>query len=248
VCSSDLGSRLAPLALPALALTGGLAAVAFAKFFGFAFLGEPRSEAAARAHDPSPAMLAPMGILALLCLGLGLGSLLLLPLLERVIGVLAPEATGLLLPGLRWDLGLLSGMLALLLLLGGAGAGWLLRRRRPEAAENRPPTWDCGYARPTARMQYTGSSFSDGWAAFLPGVKAPARRIRALFPRAASFRTDLQDAIGDGQILPRVEGLAERLRRFHQLQQGHLAVYLLYILLALLGVFLWLLLRPRLLG
>ena len=45
-------SWAACLALPALALTGGLAAVAFAKFFGFVFLGEPRSPAVEHAHDP----------------------------------------------------------------------------------------------------------------------------------------------------------------------------------------------------
>jgi hydrogenase-4 component B len=239
---------LASLALPALALTGGFAALAFAKFYGFVFLGEPRTPAAEHAHDPSAWMLAPMGILAVLCLGLGLGSALLLPALDRVIGVLAPEAVGLLAPGLRWDLTLLSGMMGLLLLLAGAGVRWLSRGRKTEAPAPRPPTWDCGYAQPTARMQYTGSSFSDGWAALMPGVKAPVRRIRALFPRGTSFRVSLQDALGDGQIIPRLANLAERLRRFRQLQQGYLSVYLLYILLSLLGVFLWLLLRPRLLG
>jgi hydrogenase-4 component B len=240
-------SWAACLALPALAITGGLATVAFAKFFGFVFLGEPRSTAVDHAHDPGKAMMIPMVVLALLCLGLGLGSLLLIPLLDHVVAAIAPmETTGLLMPILGHDLAILSSTLGLLLILGGAAYLWLSRSK--PAAEPQPPTWDCGYARPTSRMQYTGSSFSDGWAALLPGVTARMRRIRSLFPRAAAFRTEIRDAIGETFLEPRVDRVVERLYRFRQLQHGYLSLYILYILLALLGVFLWMLLRPRLLG
>jgi hydrogenase-4 component B len=239
-------SWAACLALPALAITGGLAAVAFAKFYGFVFLGEPRSTAGDHAHDPGKAMMVPMVILALLCLGLGLGSVFLLPVLDRVVAVVAPEATGLLVPNLRWDLTLLSGMLGLLLGLGAIAYFWLSRTK--PAPEPRPPTWDCGYARPTVRMQYTGSSFSDGWASLIPGVTTRVRRIKSLFPKSAAFRTEFEDAVGDTFLEPRMDRMVERLFRFRQLQHGHLSVYILYILLALLGVFLWMLARPRLLG
>ncbi len=239
-------SWAACLALPALAITGGLAAVAFAKFFGFVFLGEPRTSVAERAHDPGKTMMVPMVILALLCLGLGLGSVLLLPLLDNVVAVVAPEAAGLLVIGISRDLTLLSWMLALLLALGALGFLWLLRSRR--GLRKQPPTWDCGYARPTARMQYTASSFSSGWASIVPGFKERMRRIRAVFPRPVSYRSEFQDAVGEAFVEPRVDRLAERLLRYRQLQHGHLSLYILYILLALLGVFLWMLLRSRLLG
>jgi len=239
-------SWAACLALPALAITGGLAAVAFAKFFGFVFLGEPRSAAVEHAHDPGPAMLAPMAILAALCLGLGLGSVLLLPLLDHVVTVVAPEASGLIVLGIGPDLAIQSWMLALLLVLGAGAFLWLGKSR--EAAQSRPPTWDCGYARPTARMQYTASSFSDGWAALVPGFRERMRRIRSLFPRPLTYRSECQDMVGEGFLEPRTERLAERLLRSRQLQHGHLSLYVLYILLALLAVFLWMLIRARLLG
>ena len=237
------------LALPALALTGGLAAVAFAKFYGFLFLGVPRSSEAEHAHDPGPAMLIPMAILAVLCLALGFGSVLLLPLLDRVVAVLAPEATGIIVAGLGRDLQLLTGVMAILVVLGVGLFLWLRRyQRHALTGVDRPPTWDCGYAQPTARMQYSGSSFSDGWAAILPGLKVRMRRIKGLFPRGVSFHTDLRDAVGEGLLEPRIEHLAARLLRFRQLQHGHLSLYVLYILLALLGIFLWMLVRPGLLG
>ena len=242
-------SWAASLALPALAITGGLATVAFAKFFGFVFLGEPRTSAVEHAHDPGKAMVVPMVVLAVLCLGLGLGSVLLLPLLDQVVAVVAPEASGLLIPGLGRDLLWLSSLLGLLLVLGALGFLWLLRSRRdlpPEAGQL--PTWDCGYARPTVRMQYTSSSFSDGWAALLPGVKTRIRRIRALFPKTLTFRSSFEDAVGDTFLQPRMERLVERLLRFRQLQHGQVSLYILYILVTLLLVFLWMLARPRLLG
>jgi NADH:ubiquinone oxidoreductase subunit 5 (subunit L)/multisubunit Na+/H+ antiporter MnhA subunit len=234
------------LALPALAITGGLAAVAFAKFYGFVFLGEPRTKAVEHAHDPGMAMMVPMMILAVLCLALGLGSVLLLPLLDHVVAVVAPEAAYLLVIGIGRDLELLSGMLALLLVLGALGYLWLFRSRTNLAT--RPPTWDCGYARPTSRMQYTASSFSDGWAAIVPGFKERMRRIRVVFPRPISYRSEFQDVVGEAFVEPRMDRLAERLLRYRQLQHGHLSLYILYILLALLGVFLWMLVRVRLLG
>jgi hydrogenase-4 component B len=241
-------SWAACLALPALALTGGLAAVAFTKFYGFVFLGEPRSPLGAHAHDPGPAMLAPMAILATLCLALGLASLTLLPVLDRVVSLLAPEASGLLVPGLGRDLTALSAMLALVVLLGLACGLWLLRSQRQGLGASRPPTWDCGYARPSLRMQYTASSYSDGWASIIPGFKERVRRLKLVFPKPVSYRSELLDPVGERYVEPRFERLAERLLRYRQLQHGHLSLYILYILLALLGVFLWMLLRSRLLG
>lgn len=239
-------SWAACLALPALALTGGLAAVAFAKFFGFIFLGEPRGSTVAHAHDPGPSMLRPMTALAILCLVLGLGSVALLPVLDRVVSVIAPESPRLLSDILVPDLAWMSGTLAILLLLGLALFAWLARSRAPE--DFRPPTWDCGYARPTERMQYTGSSFADGWARFVPGFRVRMRRIRALFPRPVTFHEGFQDAVGEGFVEPRLDQVVGRLRRFRHLQHGILAVYVLYILVALLGVFVWMLVRPVVLG
>ena len=241
----------AGLALLALVVAGGLAAVAFARFYGVVFLGAPRSPAGDHAHDPSALMLVPMGILAALTLGIGLVSLPLLPVLDRVVAVLAPgQGASLAAPlasVLGHDLRMLLAMEGLLLVLGGIALAWLGRRpaRQVVAA---PPTWDCGYAAPSARMQYTGSSFADGWAALLPGVTQRIRGIRALFPRAVTFHGDVRDMVGEGMVAPWFDRLAGRLLRFRRLQPGFLSVYILYVLMALLGTFLWLLVRARLLG
>src|SRR5664279_4924860 len=128
----------AALALVALAFTGGLAAVAFAKFYGILFLGTERSAVVEHAHDPSPTMLMPMAILACLSLGTGLAGLLLLPCLDRIVAVVAPGngalvASGhgaLLASGLRVDMRLLVGAEALLLVCGLLAFLWW-RRSQP---------------------------------------------------------------------------------------------------------------------
>ena len=61
-----------PLAGALLALTSALAAACFVKAFGIAFLALPRSKAAEDAHESPATMLVPLGLLAVLCLALGL--------------------------------------------------------------------------------------------------------------------------------------------------------------------------------
>ena len=70
-----------PIAGSLLALTGALAAACFVRAFGIGFLALPRSSQATHAHEAHPSMLAGMGALAALCIALGLGATLWLPIL-----------------------------------------------------------------------------------------------------------------------------------------------------------------------
>ena len=236
----------AGLALPALALVGGLAAVAFTKFFGFVFLGSPRSAVAEEAHDPHPSMLIPMGILAFCCLALGLGSAWLLPTLDRIVAILAPGASGLLASSLGFELRMIGGFAGALIVFGGLAWVWA---RRPSSLPDLPslhnlPTWGCAYSAPSVRMQYSADSFSDGWANLMPGRRIRMRRLKAIFPTPSSLHLELTDSAGLGFLEPKVERMATMAMWFRRLQPGFLMIYLLYVLLALMGVFLWMLARP----
>ena len=239
----------AGLALASLSFTGGLAAVAFAKFYGILFLGTSRGPAGDHAHDPSRTMLMPMAVLACLSLGTGLAGVLLLPSLDRVVAAIAPGNGTMLAQGLRADMGILAGAEALLLACGLAAFLWW-RRSGPsrEGIPSRPPTWNGGYAIPVPRAEYTGSSFSDDWAPLQPGLKGRIRRITAMFPKPATFRSEFRDLVGEMFLGPRMERIALRLLRFRGLQPGYLSIYILYVLLTLVAVFLWMILRGRLPG
>jgi hydrogenase-4 component B len=61
-----------PIGGAMLALTSALAAACFVKAFGITFLAQPRSDAAANAHEASPSMLVGQALLAFPCVVLGL--------------------------------------------------------------------------------------------------------------------------------------------------------------------------------
>jgi hydrogenase-4 component B len=147
--------RLAGLLLMGwLALVGALALACFVKAVGIAFLGLPRTRAAAQAREVGPGMrLAQVG-LASLCLLLGMGVPALLGPVSRIA---APLGGGAVLRDV-WRLPVTMVILGLALALLVLGAGLaLLARRRPT---RRFITWECGFGPLTARMQYTATSFS----------------------------------------------------------------------------------------
>ena len=161
---------VAAFAAPALSLIGALAVACFVKVFGAVFLGSARSEHARHAHESPWSMIGPMGVLMAGCGFIGLFPSLIAPVLGRAITAWSPETTD---AGSRLatlaPLGWIGGMGLLLLLL--LGLGCVVLRQRLGAGELATGiTWSCGYAAPTARMQYTASSFAQmlvglfGWA------------------------------------------------------------------------------------
>jgi len=161
------------LGASALALIGALAVACFVKVFGAAFLGQARSDRVSRAHESGLAMTAPMGVLAASCALIGLLPVAVRPVLDQAFVSWAPEMALARAPLAAAPLGLLSIAGASLLALLVAGSLALARLTR-QARAVRAVTWDCGYAAPSARMQYTSSSFAES----LVGLFAWALRPR----------------------------------------------------------------------
>ena len=225
------------VALSALAIIGALALACFAKAHGTVFLGLARSPVAEHAHESPKAMLAPMVLLAGACILLGLVPVLVAPAMDRLVACVAGTPA---LPGLSGlaHLPVLTLLAPLLLILGLVCWWWL----RPSLASKELPTWDCGYVQPTARMQYTSSSFGDGLISGLSWVLWPRvhlRRITAFFPSGRSFTSHVPDLVLDRLGTPAL-ALAARgavLMRF--LQGGQLSLYLFYVLITLLALLIW---------
>ncbi|MEW6490138.1 MAG: proton-conducting transporter membrane subunit, partial [Thermodesulfobacteriota bacterium] len=240
----------AALAAPALAMVGALAVACFVKAFGAVFLGEPRSGHGRGAVEAPPSMLGPMAVLAAACAAIGLFPWALGPVLDRAVGAwgMGPGAWGTgsggaALPPVT-ELAPLSavGALALgLTALLGLGALWVrarLRRRPPEPAV----TWDCGYAAPSARMQYSASSFAQILVGLFSWALAPVTRLPGLsgpFPGTAAFESRVPDAVLDRALRPVFAGAAELLGRLRVFQQGRVQAYVAYVLATLVVLFLW---------
>ncbi len=230
----------------ALALIGGLAAACFAKAFGTVFLGEGRSEEAARAHESPPAMRRPMLVLAFACFAIGLGAFALLPFLAPAVGIITGTPPELFAQPLA-EAGILLLVIALVsaaLLLATALAALfrtLLLRGR---AVTRAPTWDCGYAAPNPRMQYTGSSFAqpllDLFRLFLR-VRTELKPPEGLFPKSASFATHADDTARARIFAPVFAFVDSLFSRLRWMQEGRVHVYVLYIALTLLALLMFVL-------
>ena len=158
------GSGSVPMfaAIAGLALIGGLAAACFTKAFGIVFLGQPRTAQAQQAHEVGFAMVLPGFVLAAGCALIGL-------LGARVVASMAPlvsEVTGISLVAVHASLSEATQSISFVGLVGGSliGVVTLLALGRKIALARRPVstnvTWDCGYAEPSSRMQYTASSFA----------------------------------------------------------------------------------------
>lgn len=223
-----LGGWAGVVVVVALALAGGLALAAYAKLYGSVFLGAARTPAGERAHEPGLAMRSAMLPLALACVVLPLALPFTLPALAPAVaawGVTAPAAE---VPS-AWLA--IAGATILL----GLGLLWLALRRALAARRVRSGvTWDCGYAAPDPRMQYTARSFTAVIGGdFAPPPIRPETRVepaRGLFPGLARLVVTSGDGVLDRVLRPaalRVAGWCQRLRL---LQQGILHAYLAYVL------------------
>jgi hydrogenase-4 component B len=227
-----------------LALIGGLAAACFAKAFGIVFLGQPRSKHGEHAHESGWAMRIPMLVLAVGCVLIGL----LAPMVLSILQPLVHQVSGLPLDAVRENLGSAAGPLRLVATVGAALLvliailallRWsLLANRKVEESV----TWGCGYAQPTARMQYTASSFAQPLTdLFRPllGTKKIVSTPSGYFPSDAALKTETLDVSTEKIYRPVFAGIESGLSRLRWLQQGNVQLYVLYIALTLLVLLVW---------
>ncbi|RPJ08783.1 MAG: hydrogenase [Spirochaetaceae bacterium] len=230
--STSAGAGLAiAIVAPILAMIGALAVACFVKVYATVFLGQARTPAAQAAHECPVSMRLAMAVPAIACLFIGLFPAALVPLLDNAI----------------WSLGALGfpvslavyvpvdtvGIIACVLV---AGIGIVsLARFLFKRLFRRSGTWDCGYAVPTARMQYTASSFAQmivnlfAWV-LKPKMHAPV--ITETFPGKKSMHTHVDDAVLDRRIAPALRGIRNRIGYFRKFQHGLAQYYMLYILIA----------------
>jgi hydrogenase-4 component B len=233
----EAGALLPLAALIGLALAGGLALACFARLFGVVFLGTPRTGVVEQAHEPHAGMRLPMVALAGLCLAGGFAPRLALLPVERAVMAVTREVPEALDTGLG-PAALCGALVAALALLLAVARAWLLRRRQVR----RSVTWDCGYDRPTPRMQYTASSFSEPIREIF-AVLLPARRRlvapEGLFPRVASFHSELVRPFQERLYRPAFEALGRGMSRLRWLHHGRVQLYVLYIVVTLIVMVAW---------
>jgi len=226
------------LAITAMAAAGALALAVFAKAGGSVFLGESRSARCEHAHDAGPMMKAAMAALAACCLLIGIGSAFLLRPLAAAVVPFAPAFPLLDIGGEMLYISAGAVILSLLIALVWNFRRGLTRGKVPASG----PTWDCGYAAPTARMQYGASAFTQPLADFFQPLLRKTRSypvIAEYFPGSASFSTEARAVFYDHLYIPAAAQLRRLAFRYSWLQHGRLQFYILYIVLALMALLVW---------
>ncbi|WP_088284179.1 proton-conducting transporter membrane subunit [Kineosporia sp. A_224] len=224
------------LAVTVVALTAGLALMTFTKAFGIAFLGRPRSDGAAAAHEVGRAERLAAAVGALAVLGLGLVPGPMATAAVRALGVDGVTAAGTTLaagvrlggvapaPGSAGEAAsgtaalvpvldpLALGLAALAALVVVAGVVARLRRRAPRRAVELG--WGCGGARVSPRMQYTATSYAEPLVRIFDaplGVSRSVATTTADAPyvvRAMSFRQRVRDVFEEHGYRPLLRAAA----------------------------------------
>lgn len=232
---------LALLAIISLAVIGGLATACFTKVVGLAFLGEPRTENAAKATEAGFSMGLVMIIMAVACLIIGVfpepfirlafAGIQDIPYTAGfdtqafmvIVGHVAQTAV--LFIGLFLAISLLRKILYLKKEIGSGG------------------TWGCGFTQPTVRMQYSGTSYAaemvDFYRPFVP-VKKIYTGISKIFPGVTTWETDVDDVAELNFQRRLVEPLLKFLNKLRWIQHGNIQLYIAYIILAIIVLLLFL--------
>jgi hydrogenase-4 component B len=218
-------------AIPAavmLATAGAVAMASFTKAGAMIFLGAPRTKVAAHAHESGMGMRTPMLILAGACAVLGLAPVLVWPVVSRAAGSWRPAWSAMEAPGSLATLGPVQAGIAILVVVAAA---WLWRKAHA-ASLQRGLTWDCGYAAPAARMQYTSASFGgivSGWFRWVLQPERRLRRPRGVFPTEAIRLERIPEAVLERVIGPIGEVIMAVSTSVRRLQHGRLQFYILYV-------------------
>lgn len=223
---------IGPLAAAGLVTTAALAVWCFVKVTGLIFLGHPRSASSAQAQEVNWPMRIGQGMLAMLCVLLGLLPAALLPTLAELRGVRIdlPTGMGLPLPGTG---GL--PMLAIAVALGGLTAllFWM-RGRRPTAPT--APTWVCGQE-VEPELQWTSAAFTKplrlSWDPVLrPTRHVDVRRVGGL-TQAVTYRGEVEQLFDTKMYEPASSLTSRAFARARKLQTGRLRNYAMYLVVTL---------------
>lgn len=246
--SPQLPSWGLKLAIPAvgglLALAAAFAAACFVKLYGICFLGRPRSDVAASAHETDRFSLTALFALAAFCLIAGIlpGLFIdaLAPVSRDMVGNVMPHQAG-----LQWltivpiaeSRSSYNGLLVFLFAaLCGTAAASAIHRLASDRLR-RAPAWDCGYPDPNPAIQYSASSFSQPIRRVFGSLVFGAREIGEMPPPSsplpARLQVELHDLIWDGLYAPIAKAIGFATDRINVLQFFSIRRYLTLVFVAL---------------
>jgi len=223
--------------IAALALASGTMALAFARAYGIAFLGHPRSQSAnvpLRANGTGIGIGTPITVLIAAAAAISAVPFALAPAMQAALDKAIGHSPLLLELAPFWTLSAAT-WIALIL-------AFLLWRVAARAKTVRQPTWGCGYAAQSARTQYTASSFSQMAMKIFQKMLFPRTEkanIQGPFPGPSHFSSDPQGLAIYERLVPVFRGASRLLSRLGAAQDAQLPIYLLGVAATLVLLLAW---------
>jgi formate hydrogenlyase subunit 3/multisubunit Na+/H+ antiporter MnhD subunit len=238
-------TMLIPVVAAPIALIAALAGYTMVKFFGVVFLGQPREEKLAHAHDADWLERAGMVWLVLGCVALGLLPTQFIQLIDPATQQLVHAGLGARVAGSSWLLAPNSleqasygPVIFLLGILASFALAYALVRKLYHGRMRRGLPWACGYPWGNARMQDTAEGFGQPIRQIFEPFFQMERVLPSPFDTQPRYGVTVKDHFWRWLYMPTVD-LANYLARLAGLlQQGRIAVYLLYSFLTLVATLL----------
>jgi hydrogenase-4 component B len=238
-------TMLIPVVAALIALVAALAGYVMVKFFGVIFLGQPREDKLARAHDAGIWERTGMVWLAIGCVALGLLPTQFIQLIDPVTRQLVHAGLGSRVANSGWLLAPNSmeqasygPVIFLLGILACFALAFLLVRWLYHGRMRRVLPWACGFPWGTARMQDTAEGFGQPIRQIFEPFFVMRRELPTPFDDVPRYRVVVEDHFWRWLYVPITE-LANYLARLMSLlQQGRISVYLMYSFLTLVATLL----------
>jgi len=238
-------NMLIPVVAALIALVAALAGYTMVKFFGVIFLGRPREEKLAHAHDAGRWERAGMLWLALGCVALGLLPIQFIQIIDPVTRELVSvglgptvAASGWLLAPTTLERASYGPVIFLLGVAASCALAYLLVRKLYHGRLRRAAPWDCGFPAQTARMQDTAEGFGQPIRQIFEPFFRMERELPSAFDDKPRYRVSVDDHFWRALYLPIAAAAAAVARLVGLLQQGRIAVYLLYSFITLIATLL----------
>ncbi|MCC7200436.1 MAG: hydrogenase 4 subunit B [Gammaproteobacteria bacterium] len=228
-------TMLIPVVAAVIALVAALAGYTMVKFFGVIFLGQPREEKLAHAHDAGSWERAGMLWLVAGCLALGMLPTQFIQLIDPVTRQLVTAGLGAQVSASGWLLAPNSveqasygPLVFLLCILGSFALAYLLVRGLYHGRMRHAPPWACGFPWGTARMQDTAEGFGQPIRQIFEPFFRMNRELPTPFDDKPRYRVTVEDPSWRWLYLPVAQSANWIARLVGLLQQGRISVYLLY--------------------
>ena len=227
------------LAAVSLALIGGLALTCFSKVFSMIFLGEARNPLEKDIIENSTFMTLPMIILSIFCIFIGLFPVFILKTLQGIT-IAATKIKTLEALDINFfpTLSIVFGVFYFSLFLFFIIKKYIISKR----IVTETVTWDCGFIKPTPKMQYSATSFAapitDLFGSLLKFNRQSAS-INGYFPKNTKEHSELKNLFLDFIFTPIAVNVKKLLAKVLPLQQGSTHLYIVYIVAVLIVLLIW---------